>query len=354
MPDKMDFLLDLLNQRPHEAWKWRFEPKTRAFSAINAVALANAALLAYSSQDDVRRFLAKWDGLDLSTFTPFRRADTQGFVISGLPGVIVSFRGTEPMNIADWISDVNFHQIKSNDLPGLIHGGFAKAFEVVKNDVLGAIDRLASDGEPIWITGHSLGGALAVLTAAALHFELGVNHIAGVYTYGQPRVGDKEFCELFDDALGDRLFRIVNDQDIVPHAPPVSLPHLQLLRLPHLHRIGSLNIQEAVAVIEDELETLAEDEVFGDLGDAMLFRADGTLITDKFELETAWSQRETPIGKSFAEVLRELPSLLRESLNARVLSGARVLDHDPLNGYLPKLASLSNQPDWRQCYPAKG
>ncbi len=70
----------------------------------------------------------------------------------------------------------------------------------------------------LWITGHSLGGALAVLATAKLRFEK-AQPVSGLYTYGQPRVGDFEFCSRFDQGFGDYTFRFVNFQDIVPRVP---------------------------------------------------------------------------------------------------------------------------------------
>ena len=70
----------------------------------------------------------------------------------------------------------------------------------------------------MWIAGHSLGGAIAELCAAQAWF---VSHvpIQGVYTFGQPRVGDDAFAKIVHDALGLRIVRFVNDQDIVPRVP---------------------------------------------------------------------------------------------------------------------------------------
>ena len=46
--DGMDPILTLLDERPSEEWEWSFEPDATDRSAVNALALGNAALLAYS------------------------------------------------------------------------------------------------------------------------------------------------------------------------------------------------------------------------------------------------------------------------------------------------------------------
>jgi triacylglycerol lipase len=228
--DRMDPVLNLLNERPREDWEWRFEPNAIGHSAINAVALGNAALLAYSDQAGVRHFLEKWRLVDVRILRGF---DTQGFVARQEDAVFVSFRGTEPINVDDWLSDVNFHQRKLHaSVPGLVHGGFALALEEIMQPMLDAVVELSGgDRTRLFVTGHSMGGALAVLAAALLRFEAGRN-VAAVYTYGQPRVGDPEFSSAFDTILGGVTFRYVNDLDIVPHVPPARLPGRPLLRAP--------------------------------------------------------------------------------------------------------------------------
>jgi hypothetical protein len=75
----------------------------------------------------------------------------------------------------------------------------------------------------VWITGHSLGGALATMAAARLVGEgvLRPEQIGGIYTFGQPRVGDAHFAQAY--ALGARHFRVVHDNDVVTQVPPEGL-----------------------------------------------------------------------------------------------------------------------------------
>ena len=95
--DGMDPILNLLNERPRQDWEWRFEPDTAGLSAVNAVALANAALLAYSDWDGIQHYLEKWrlsDALLLSS------GEAQGYVARQDETVFVAFRGTEPLKLA--------------------------------------------------------------------------------------------------------------------------------------------------------------------------------------------------------------------------------------------------------------
>lgn len=66
----------------------------------------------------------------------------------------------------------------------------------------------------LWITGHSLGGALAILMAARL-YESDID-VTGVCTFGQPKTGDSKFKHHYDRALGGRTWRVVYRNDPVP------------------------------------------------------------------------------------------------------------------------------------------
>ncbi|RCN51599.1 triacylglycerol lipase [Ancylostoma caninum] len=69
----------------------------------------------------------------------------------------------------------------------------------------------------IWISGHSLGGALATLAASFLVQSKYIDdpNKVKLVTFGQPRVGDKEFAEAFDDQ-DLYVYRVVHWRDLVP------------------------------------------------------------------------------------------------------------------------------------------
>ena len=83
----------------------------------------------------------------------------------------------------------------------------------------------SSELKGLFITGHSMGGALAVLTAALIHAtpELKLQpKLRAIYTFGQPMVGDEDFAHRFEKDIGNKLKRHVHGLDVVPRLPPRS------------------------------------------------------------------------------------------------------------------------------------
>jgi hypothetical protein len=327
----MDPLLDLLNQRPRKDWTWTFEPTAENESAINAVALCNAALLTYSAQADIREYLAQW-GFQESRI--LRGFSTQGFVARRDSVLVVAFRGTEPIKADDWLSDINYYQRElAAGVPGRVHGGFANTLGEIASALIDAVAELTAGEETrVFITGHSLGGALAVLAAALLHFISG-RRIAGVFTYGQPRVGDPDFSAAFDRTLGPVTFRYVNDLDIVPHVPPALLPARPVMRAParimEFMRAANNLPKELLATVN----AMTQGDRFEHVGQLRLFQRNGTVTSDDLE----WRQREVIYSGTLSDFLKNFPHLLRAQLGQLLRAHNRILDHDPLNGYLPKL-----------------
>lgn len=169
--------------------------------------------------------------------------DTQAFIAGDRDKIIVAFRGTESTRdgkvfAKDWGTDALFHQARFNNYYtnsediGAIHAGFGKAaHDIWDRDRKPSLHRRVAamrkkfPDASLWITGHSLGGALAIVTAAGFCFD-GINQspVAGVYTFGQPRVGDSAFRNAFEGAIGSRTYFVVNDGDLVTRVPPRSFP----------------------------------------------------------------------------------------------------------------------------------
>lgn len=207
-----------------------FQPLRYGESNVNAFWLAHFASLAYSEADQlINSQLLKAHGVNVA---PFDQAGTQGFVFTTDEACIVAFRGTEQV-LEDWLADADArHHVPpwSDAETGVgIHRGFQTALDLVWPEVITLVKQAQ---KPIWITGHSLGGALAMLTAARFARESPPIPVAGVYTFGQPRVGSRAWAETLPIALQQRVFRYVNNNDIVPLVPP-SIPI-------DYHHVGSL------------------------------------------------------------------------------------------------------------------
>ena len=148
--------------------------------------------------------------------------DTQAFVAIRNDMVLVAFRGTEPDNIKDWLTDGNVRLVPSP--VGHLHAGFLRAFNTVAPEILNDLRNSPNTaGKPLWLTGHSLGAALSTIMAASC-VNAGLS-IAGHYNFGSPRAGDSSFTSFYNERCASVTFRFVNNNDIVPRVPPRGLSY---------------------------------------------------------------------------------------------------------------------------------
>lgn len=158
-----------------------------------------------------------------------RLTDTQAFIFRKDQHIVLVFRGSQ--QAADWSTNFKFrmkqfaftHTAQEAVPPqGEVHRGFHDAWQSVEHEVLVQLKRWWTPESQLWVTGHSLGGALAALAATSLEYQ-GFK-VSGLYTFGQPRVGDWAFTREVNSRMGDRMFRYVNNNDIVPLIPPQINP----------------------------------------------------------------------------------------------------------------------------------
>jgi pimeloyl-ACP methyl ester carboxylesterase len=103
----------------------------------------------------------------------------------------------------------------------MVHRGYARELDRLGSRMVEMVRDHALGGKPVYVTGHSAGGALATLAARRLH-EAGADVRAAV-VFSAPRVGDRAFAASYPLPL----LRIEHRHDLIPHLPlPPSLARL--------------------------------------------------------------------------------------------------------------------------------
>lgn len=201
-----------------------------------------------------------------------KERSTQVFIFCDKPKdanlIVVSFRGTEPFDADDWITDFDYSWYQIPNF-GKVHMGFLEAMglgnrsktssfqeliQVTKSNVQSSNGFDDKDKKTLFpemvkmsayfavreklkslldehtnarfiVTGHSLGGALAILfpTVLVLHEEEELlQRLLAVHTFGQPRVGNRKLGRYIESKLQEpnpRYFRVVYCNDLVPRLP---------------------------------------------------------------------------------------------------------------------------------------
>jgi triacylglycerol lipase len=141
----------------------------------------------------------------------------QGFVAAA-PGLrIVALRGSSEDK--DWLNNSREGTVSGGpmNLPGFVHDGFSRQFREGLPLVTEALAQVGDPADPVWVTGHSLGAALATLMGVRLTRD-GLP-VKGVVTFAGPRAGDTTFAAEAKALLGDRLVRVTRDDDLITKAP---------------------------------------------------------------------------------------------------------------------------------------
>lgn len=221
--------------------------------------LALLSCLAYEPKPIVASEL-KRAGYDDQSFVilgaEYELVDTQCFVLRAGDNIIVVYRGTEPLNFADWLDDFTvFRPLLALPVPertsnadntttihGYVHPGFLnnllrpsaypdkKQVWVKVGDAVGALSEKPTVGKAkgIFFTGHSLGAGLAAISTGLwrndpVHTVLPLRRVT---LFGGPVIGDTELMRSFADAKIP-LINYINGSDVVPRIHRLSLrPYL--------------------------------------------------------------------------------------------------------------------------------
>jgi len=202
-----------------------------------AVFLAKASQAAYS-EDASADAWAKSEGFP-GGVKSFSRENVQGFWAVQGQIALLALRGTQ--STAHWIRNLTL--APSNHQWGRVHLGFHDGIVDVEPDMQEFIGA-ARNARFVWVTGHSLGGALALIAAARLKMS-GIS--STTYTYGQPKMCFSNFADRFASELPGRYVRFVNQNDIVPRVPPFYVHFGNLKRIVRPGVLESFSLESAAA-----------------------------------------------------------------------------------------------------------
>lgn len=162
-------------------------------------------------------------GFDRITYFHNDLVDGWALIVENEDLAAIAFRGTA--SLQNWRTNFQASLITPANVQGdlKVHEGFYSAFEKLHDGTQGIrasvaqIVQMTKGRKPFYITGHSLGGALAQIATAVLACD----QIAACYTFGSPRIGNRHF----DLWVKPPSYRIANYADIVPQIP-IYVPFL--------------------------------------------------------------------------------------------------------------------------------
>ena len=229
---------------------------------------ASLSQLAYSNASRSTEIKVKNLGFDTCDFVDVE--DTQCFIASNTRLVVLAFRGSEA-NLGDWIGNLRAYQVTRSY--GSVHSGFLYAFSVAKNKIRRELNQVNAKHKKIVLTGHSLGGALALIAAAEWKNSYPTSEI---YTYGQPAVGGNSF-KSNTQYLTDKYVRYVYKNDIVSRMLPLYKHTKRKTMLPlslsesfddsYIDNSEILSESEFLSIQEKLLNPTQEEFIFDPLTD---------------------------------------------------------------------------------------
>ncbi len=201
---------------------------------------AELSYLAYFLPDDIAAAL-KTIGFEDYQF--IERDNAEAYVFWTPHDCIVVFRGTEPGEVKDIKSDVDAVLIVAETV-GRVHRGFKRDADQLWEP----LEQILKDVQkPLWFTGHSLGGALATISAGRCVLSPVPSSPEGLFTFGSPRVGNRRFINF----VKLNHYRWVNNNDIVTRLPPRWLGYRHAGREMYLDARGQLRKYAVLRKLRD-------------------------------------------------------------------------------------------------------
>lgn len=216
-------------------YDWHYANSTVALSAL--AYCGNETIMSGSYNDSIF----------VNDFSPISLVYNHYYDVNGFIGIskadraiYVIFRGS--MTITNWLDDFETLMTNYPLCPQcLVHAGFYYSALSVKDDVIASVQYLQKlyPDYSVIVAGHSLGGALATLTAV----NLITNDISNIrhFSFGSPRLANAAAASFISKLLPE-IYRTTHYKDIVPHNPFVHFGYIHVIGEWYENEKGDLNI----------------------------------------------------------------------------------------------------------------
>ena len=159
--------------------------------------------------------------------------NAQVMVFENSDTITLAFRGTEIKELQDVVADLKAWKHRAQSGVGRVHDGFYDEIKKVWDGVVTYIDKGKNKNKTLNITGHSLGGGMATIAASRLK-----SRVNDFFTYGSPRVGNKEWVKNNSELIHHRF---VNNNDIVPKVPLAIMGYRHHGTLEYINYYGEIS-----------------------------------------------------------------------------------------------------------------
>jgi hypothetical protein len=209
--------------------------------------------------------------------------NTQAYVCENADSIIVAFRGSENPTSLDGLKDWfltnarNFLVLPTGKIGtdfqaagvgARFHKGFMEALAEIWDPLYKKLDdTFAAKERPVWVTGHSLGGALALLSS--WRFKRHFIPVHQIYTFGAPMIGNGAAAEAYHKEFPGRIFRYVDRGDLVPRLPTMSLLSNEYGHCQTEIIIGLNPLETAARAITDAAAKTVDGAINGDAVDSI-------------------------------------------------------------------------------------
>jgi predicted lipase len=131
----------------------------------------------------------------------------------------IALRGTQTFE--DWVSDFDcvFEPYRYVKNGGTVHLGFQAIYVAIRDSIVAGIGAAVAGCDNLVVTGHSLGGALAVIAGPDIAKNLTPALVPELITFAGPAAGLADFAHFFDLAIPS-CYKVANFWDLVPRLPP--------------------------------------------------------------------------------------------------------------------------------------